>query len=62
MSSYNLIKKKQSTNENIYDNNQNIQLYSNQLKNLSIDLSNNGPMTSLNTFDIDDYNIVKSIG
>ena len=62
LSSYNFIKKKQSTNENIYDNNQNIQLYSNHLKNLSIDLSNNGLITSLNTFDIDDYNIVKSIG
>jgi serine/threonine protein kinase len=55
MSSYNFVKKKPNTD----DNNKKMQLYS---KNLSNDLSKNIPKTSLNTFDIEDYNIVKSIG
>ena len=58
MSSYNFIQK----NSNLLKENKNMQSYSKRLKNISIDLSKNIPISSLSEFDIDDYNIVKSIG
>ena len=57
LSSYKEIRKK-----NLSDYNSNFKSYRKQLKNLSIDLSNNVPIRTLSNFDIDDYNIVKSIG
>ena len=44
------------------ENSNNIKSYRNHLQNLSIDVSKNIPIKSLSNFDIDDYNIVKSIG
>ena len=59
MSSYKDIQRKQYLSK---DNNKNIKLYRKHLKNLSIDLSKNLSQLSLLNLDIDDYNIVKSIG
>jgi serine/threonine protein kinase len=45
------------------DNNKNIKIYRKHVKNLSIDLGKDTPIkSSLDNFNIDDYNIVKSIG
>jgi len=57
--SYNDIQKKMNLSK---ENNKKLVSYRNHLKNLSIDLSNNIPTKTLNNFDIDDYNIIKSIG
>jgi hypothetical protein len=61
MSSYKDMKKISNLNSS-NGNNTNIKSYRKHLNNLSINLSKDLPSSSLNNFDIDDYNIVKSIG
>jgi serine/threonine protein kinase len=61
MSSYKDMKKISNLNSP-KGKNTNIKSYRKQLNNLSINLSKDLPSSSLNNFDIDDYNIVKSIG